>query len=79
MATFSHPRLPARSVRTVRTARKAVSSRPVTAFDATDEPRRAASVVPVLLAFGVLVLLSVAAAYLGREVISLVGSFLSAP
>lgn len=79
MATFTHPRLPVRTSRTVRTARKAVSSRPVTAFDSTDEPRRAASVLPVLLAFGALVLLSVAAAYFGREAIALVGSFLAAP
>lgn len=86
MATFTHPRLPirpARAARTARTttgsARTSVTSRAVTGYDSTDEPRRAASVLPVLLAFGALVLLSVAAAYFGREAISVVGSFLAAP
>ena len=86
MATFTHPRLPIRPVRAERaarvlpaSARRSVTSRAVTGYDSTDEPRRAASVVPVLLAFGALVLLSVAAAYFGREAISFVGSFLTTP
>lgn len=86
MATFTQPRLPIRQARSARPARattpsvrRSVTSRAVTGYDSTDEPRRAASVVPVLLAFGALVLLSVAAAYFGREVISFVGSFLAAP
>lgn len=86
MATFTHPRLPVRPARSPRSVRgttsaapRSVTSRAVTGYDSTDEPRRAASVLPVLLAFGALVLLSVAAAYFGREAISFVGSFLAAP
>lgn len=82
MATFTHPRLPvrpssvARTSRAARTARKTVTSRAVTGYDSTGEPRRAASVLPVLVAFGALVALSVGAAYFGREALVLLGSFL---
>jgi len=79
MATFTHPRLPVRPAstpRAARTARKTVTSRAVTGYDSTGEPRRAASVLPVLVAFGALVALSVGAAYFGREALVLLGSFL---
>ena len=88
MATFTHPRLPVRTVgaaraaradrtaTTDRPARRTVTSRAVTGYDSTGEPRRAASVLPVLVAFGALVALSVGAAYFGREALVLLGSFL---
>lgn len=94
MATFTHPRLPVRPLRTDRVVRAArpsrretdrtaapgdhrtVTSRAVTGYDSTSEPRRAASVLPVLVAFLALVALSVAAAYFGREALGLLGSFL---
>lgn len=89
MATFTHPRLPTRTAtaprppRTSRQVRRAeatgsrtVTSQPVTGYDSTHEPSRAASVLPVLLAFGGLLVLAVGAAYFGREAISLLGLLL---
>ena len=90
MATFTHPTLPVRrtgsgrSARsTARTARTARTTRTPSTVSAepglqrqADEPRRAASVLPVLLAFGALVALSVGAAYFGREAITLLAAFL---
>ena len=43
-----------------------------------DEPSKAASVVPVLLAFGALLVATFAAAYFGRAVIDVVGTLLGA-
>lgn len=55
---------------------KTVTSRKVSAYDTAGEPSRAASIVPVLLAFGALFAVTFGAAYFGREVIDVLGKFL---
>ncbi|SDD72127.1 hypothetical protein SAMN05216410_0066 [Sanguibacter gelidistatuariae] len=57
---------------------KTVTSRKVNAHTAADEPSKAASIVPVLLAFGALFAVAFGAAYFGRELIDVVGKLLGA-
>lgn len=55
-----------------------MTSRKVNAHTAADEPSKAASIVPVLLAFGALFAVAFGAAYFGRELIDVVGKLLGA-
>lgn len=89
MATFIHHRTPAgfSTTATPRSTARAVFSRSSARtadvdtsasadLDRSQEPSRAASVVPVLLAFGAMFALAVGAAYFGREAITFVGGLL---
>lgn len=87
MATFVHhpgpagitaPASPRGTARTTSPTSKTVTSRKVSAYDTADEPSKAASIVPVLLAFGALFAVAFGAAYFGREVIGVLGKFLGA-
>ncbi|MBI9113953.1 hypothetical protein [Sanguibacter suaedae] len=75
MATVIHHSTPVRLVGPA--TPRSVTSQQVTSYDAQAEPSRAASVVPVLIAFGALVALALGAAVFGREVVELVGGLLA--
>lgn len=55
---------------------KTVTSRKVSSYDAADEPSKASSVIPVLVAFGALFVIAFGAAYYGRDLIAVIGTFL---
>ena len=57
-------------------AGKTVTSRKVSGYEPGDEPSKASSVFPVLVAFGALFAVAFAAAYFGRDLIAVVGKLL---
>ena len=55
---------------------KTVTSRKVSAYEPGEQPSKASSVIPVLVAFGALFVLTFGAAYYGRDLITVVSKLL---
>ena len=53
-----------------------MTSREVIGYEPGEQPSKASSVIPVLVAFGALFVLAFGAAYYGRDLIAVVGKLL---